>query len=402
MSYASGGSTACPNSNSISIRSGHSLPGVQSTYVRYEAASDQFVGRTVCGLPILDAMFATLPPHFPKSKRTGAVDVAIDTCFPAAPKTMKPILEFCLASLVYHEPFLRSTLKPSHKLFSTALFTTPAILESLGPLVFCGLPKPNEGLTASGIPPFTSQLGYMDRLQKEVSDMRTKLEVMLPAIIQNNDELVARFTSSVVGVLEERAIAANTVTRHGLQELLAKSLADAGVPELVQRTRQVLLTGGQQSPQVAPPPVHAPRPSMQMHMWGGKLHRVPENFTLPAGSVLVAWQHWVCGNASEGYPPFHLLTGDDMPTKDIRKDLSHLRCLMNPIENKVKELGRWIENPTPADANRMFEVGSDTIKLDINRKRRFATLSWTTHIKLLRLEKRQRAQSAPAPAESAQ
>ncbi|ETI47820.1 hypothetical protein F443_08028, partial [Phytophthora nicotianae P1569] len=62
--YCTSGSTACRSSTAVYLRAGWSLGGVQNTYLRYEAAVDMHVGRTVAGLPTNSHEFAILPPHF--------------------------------------------------------------------------------------------------------------------------------------------------------------------------------------------------------------------------------------------------------------------------------------------------------------------------------------------------
>ncbi|ETK72455.1 hypothetical protein F441_20896 [Phytophthora nicotianae CJ01A1] len=62
--YCASGSTACPSSTAVHLRAGWSLGGVQNTYLRYEAAGDMHVGRTVAGLLTNSCEFAILPPHF--------------------------------------------------------------------------------------------------------------------------------------------------------------------------------------------------------------------------------------------------------------------------------------------------------------------------------------------------
>ena len=62
--YGASGSTACPPSAALQLRAGWTLPGVQGTYLRSEAAGDMYVGRTVSGLPSDKPEFAILPPNF--------------------------------------------------------------------------------------------------------------------------------------------------------------------------------------------------------------------------------------------------------------------------------------------------------------------------------------------------
>ena len=64
--YCASGSTACPSAAAINLRAGWALGGVQDTYLRYEAAGDMYVGRTVTGLPSSQPEFAILPPQFIK------------------------------------------------------------------------------------------------------------------------------------------------------------------------------------------------------------------------------------------------------------------------------------------------------------------------------------------------
>ena len=63
-SYVSGGSTCAPPQVATNIRAGWTMGGVQDTYLRYEAAGDQYVGRVVSELPISSPKFAALPQRF--------------------------------------------------------------------------------------------------------------------------------------------------------------------------------------------------------------------------------------------------------------------------------------------------------------------------------------------------
>ena len=61
--YISSGSTCAPPQVATNIRAGWSMGTIQDTYLRYEAAGDQYVGRVACGLPIHSAKFGVLPPE---------------------------------------------------------------------------------------------------------------------------------------------------------------------------------------------------------------------------------------------------------------------------------------------------------------------------------------------------
>jgi hypothetical protein len=122
-SYCSGGQETGPQMPAIQLRAGWTLGSVQDCYIRYEAAGDQVVGRTVAGLPHLNVNFAILPPFF--RTHSDVLDTAISDCFPGAPANLHRVLESCIASVLYHSEFLRATLKAEHRLFTTPLFTRP-------------------------------------------------------------------------------------------------------------------------------------------------------------------------------------------------------------------------------------------------------------------------------------
>ena len=118
--FASSGNTSCPPNAAIQLRAGWKMGGVQDRYVRFEAAGDQFVGRTVAGLPLGEAEFSILPPHFVK------IDDDVNAClkkvFPNLPENLNYIGEFTLASLVFHSSWIRQNVSKKHQIFSSPLF----------------------------------------------------------------------------------------------------------------------------------------------------------------------------------------------------------------------------------------------------------------------------------------
>ncbi len=146
-SYVASGCTAGPSNVALCLRAGWTLGGVEDRYLRYEAAGDSHVGRTVAGLPYDKPEFAVLPPFF--VERNEIINDAIQTCFPMAPESLNRILEFCLASLVYHFDFLSNHLAVRHPLRSTPLFSSAELLPSLKALVHCRLAQTNDVIQVS-------------------------------------------------------------------------------------------------------------------------------------------------------------------------------------------------------------------------------------------------------------
>lgn len=62
--YCTNGCTDGPSISSVYLRAGWKFPGVGDTYIKYQHAGDQHVGRVASGLPFTDSSFAILPPFF--------------------------------------------------------------------------------------------------------------------------------------------------------------------------------------------------------------------------------------------------------------------------------------------------------------------------------------------------
>jgi hypothetical protein len=75
----------------------------------------------------------------------------------------------------------------------------------------------------------------------------------------------------------------------------------------------------------------------------GRYSHVPEDFTFPKGSTLIAWQMWCCGDSSRHIIPFSKLNTLDMPCKDTRKRLSDMKFLCNFIKKicDIKNVWRF-------------------------------------------------------------
>jgi hypothetical protein len=71
VTHVACGTTSSPPIVSICIRANWAMPGVMSRYIRYEAAGDMYVGRSVCGRHRLEKEFAESIPYFDFSEFSG-------------------------------------------------------------------------------------------------------------------------------------------------------------------------------------------------------------------------------------------------------------------------------------------------------------------------------------------
>jgi hypothetical protein len=206
-------------------------------------------------------------------------------------------------------------------------------------------------------------------------------------------ELVGEVVSGMSDLLEEKAVGAGTVTRHGLAEYMTevwessplyKSLSAflAQHDSSASSASSALSSTSSAHPQVT-----------TAHIWGGRFHLVPQDFSLPDGSALLAWQQYLCGDPARGYPPIRVIPPEDMPSSNLRKRLSDFKFLMRTLEEHVKAADRWIDRPTIAHANEMFYIGASALQLsfsDESSNKRSSQTKWLTLVKHLRSSKKRR------------
>ena len=108
--FCASGTLQPPSQASIDIRGGWSQGRIKDVYQHFQEAGDQYVGRTVVGLPRHDIKFSILPPHFKSTANQHFIKDCVQACFPTAPQTIYPIMKHALASLVFHQDYLRETL----------------------------------------------------------------------------------------------------------------------------------------------------------------------------------------------------------------------------------------------------------------------------------------------------
>ena len=194
--YASSGSTSCPSNTAVHLRAGWSMPGVDGTYKKFQAAGDQHVGRTVSGLPTETADFAELPPFFPQNDPE--VRSAVSSVFFNIPDSLNFVAEYCLASIVKHSEYIMKEVGEKHRVFSSPLFTDPHLLESLKKKL--GLER-DAKITATGVPPHVTLLKKFEHVTEQLVALSERIEVQTQTTVK---ELIKN--------LNEKALTNNHLT----------------------------------------------------------------------------------------------------------------------------------------------------------------------------------------------
>lgn len=372
-----------PESVSVALRPAVRLPYGQ-TFSGTERERDQIRGRFLAGLPFeKPSTFATLPPFF-KALYSAPVIAKTAACFPGASSSLRDVCKFAVASICYHSDYLRKHLPQEHPVFTSLLFHDKHVLDSLKEEVACHPALPSDPIRPTGIPQYVAMCVDMERsahdLATRVVAMKETLGIVARAVVRTAlgttihdaaiTETVDKTMDSVISKMPRFGYLGSTNT-----------LADVNQANDDDSARS------RQAPVPAPATVAAVRastatPVNTFFMWGRQTRRAPHDFVLESGSVTVMWQRWCRGDETAGIAPFRLLQPSDMPTNEQQARLADLRFLMMPIENKVRDLGLWQDNPSTETVTSWLEAVKDTLWLDDNanvgRKRPLEQLPWVT------------------------
>ena len=357
-SFRKGGSTYVANSscgltsNAINVRADWRTGSMQDKYIKYNENGDACIGRVVSGLPYDEAKFATLPPDIVGAEMS-IIHAGVQAQFGGQQQMIPRVLEFCLASLIYHYDWIVTHLDPTHSIFQTPIFTDHTLYKSLKPFVSCHCFKSGT-MTATG-------LAINTGLLNSVNDMMEQLEMIMGRLSSIPLETV----DGIKRVLEERAIGAGVVTTAGLNDSL-KSVVESVLDNrgLLPRNEQT-----QESEQQR----------IEAHFWNGAFRLLPHDYKIPITGPLCILHLWHLGDQRLGVPALKRVPPRDFSHVASRKRLCDIRFLSNKVIVSEDSLsiqvinGMWRDFLAEKSENRGV-------------RKRFGQLLWTTVVKNLRKE----------------
>lgn len=303
-----------PSTAQIFLRAGWSLGNVQDRYLFGGEGQDELCGRTVAGLPITERSFASLPPHLDKPSLDAITEQdwrAMLPCYPKLPDVFKPAIPFLFASILYHMPFLRTTLPTNHPLFSCPLVSS-GYISQYSDRVLSGIGVCSAtGIIASGIPPHLAVANEMARVSQQ--------------ILQSNEEIKSQCVQMpqqvAATILNKFTVkGAVPVTKDDFDQYFNKLVAEMKSFQANSLMAKVVSGTVSESSSV-----------YAMFTWGGKLHMVPANWTLPNNCVKDVWTLWFFGHKEDKIRPYRLLEPRDMQNQNQKSMLSKIRRVMAEI-----------------------------------------------------------------------
>ena len=334
-----------PSTVQVFLRAGWSLGNVQDRYLFAGAGGDQLTGRVLSGLPFNDSAFASLPPHFDQE---GLRLIAWDSVLPVhsrLPHTFKQALPYLLASICYHERWLRSTLPAQHPLFSSHLFASGTV-QSLQQHLLTGCNRcPFTGMVATGIPPHLV-------MSNGLTDVVKQTQLLKEELLSRCAELPAELTSTMLSKFSING--AIPLTADDMRVML-----NSVVAQVRAELRQVHAAETLASASTAPvdPSVD---PRFQLWSWGGRLHMVPQGWVFPSTNIKDTWNLWHFGHLTDKMCPLRCLKKFDLvgaaqitlwaKTSGVMKAISQSMLDMELVQTKEAVLAL-----AAADSSALFD-----------------------------------------------
>ena len=394
-SYISSGATCAPPQVATNIRAGWTMGVIQDTYLRYEAAGDQYVGRVVSGLPICSAKFAVLPPQFHNVCETDLKNF-ITLSFPNFPQNLQHTAKLFLASLIYHYDELSHKYLPiTHPihfcsfLLSNKLKTFKKSIRLLyaweDDLIIDVVPV--QGTRPSALSSEDTNMDSSSESPLESSLTIPREQMMIPRatgipahvciladmqkVIRSQQHVLTQIQRVIKDEFDERNIG-------GLDSYFNGKKMDDWISNFETRIiKKIDSTVSKNDP--PPGSKSSPFGGMLFH-WGGRFRKVPHGWIFPKKMTLHnAWKRYFLVDDEKSVCPLRYITGADLNTiNGARKILSKYKTLMAFMVAEAKTKNKFIENPTALQVDDMYGYVSGKV-LSLSNNVRAEQFLWVTH-----------------------
>ncbi|KAL7561466.1 hypothetical protein ACA910_010981 [Epithemia clementina (nom. ined.)] len=203
-----------PPPTAICIRGGWTMGHVKDIYMRYATAGDEFVGRCLCLLPLLQAKFEVSPPHFGELVGDDMAKEMVSSQYPLVHLVngFGKLCRMCLASTVYHREFVLS-FPSNHVICVTSQVlcheATVLFFDENADVVKTTMPWIDTAHHFSGIPPHVAALHNLMVVRDE------------------QQLLVDQFMERMKALLDEQGIQhGGALTAQNLRDILDEGLAE--------------------------------------------------------------------------------------------------------------------------------------------------------------------------------
>jgi hypothetical protein len=249
----------------------------------------------------------------------------------------KHVSLFLLASLVFHESWLRNNLPPAHPLFSSHLFVSGKISALRAHLAT----SETATLKPTGIPPHLS-------MAKEMAEVVAKVDLVRNEILSACRQMPQALTDTLL--TKFNVAGAIPVTMDDMKRMMN---------DVLNEVRQMHHVDKAVSASTSPSSTSSAVSGYASFEWGERIHPVPNNFILPTINIKDIWNLYWNGNKDLNWQPYRFLRGFDVSPKQ-EGQLAKTKKLMGYIvefarKNKLIEEGTKIDELTKENSSTLFD-----------------------------------------------
>ena len=307
-----------PSPAALCLRSGHSMGSIKDIYYHQSQGGDEFVGRCVSMLNMMNGEFGSSPAFFEETVLgvSDLMDQAVSEVFPHHHEIdgVKQILNRCLAAMVFHQQDILH-LSPNHAARSISIYRQSALCNELATHVqIVNSWETNKVLT--GIPPHV-------KLLVDVAGIRATQETII-------EKLYTRLMSGVTDLLDDRQIGGGELTDARLNTMVANAVA----PQF----EAINLTLTQAFSHLSPASPASPARDLGETAYAetfsnttfpirshgnGLFSRLPNDYEFPQAGAYDCWIKWNIGDTVRGIPPLRILHAKDFAFMDKEKPVNN-------------------------------------------------------------------------------
>ena len=367
--YISSGSTCAPPQVATNLRAGWTMGVIQDTYLKYEAAGDQYVGRVVSGLPVCSAKFAILPPQLDDDCDVETTDALVKSFFPGIPSHFHYCCKFFAASLLYHFEELKTIISPSHPLLIASFVTSSHVgqLRNKVSVSYAweeasvkidvirgdqehsqeqqGLLSSSSGTESSG----NGSLGSDDQTMPKGITRRIQKATGIPAhvmlmaemqrVVHSQQQVLYKLKEVISTELDKRQVGHSAFQVQSHVEDILKSFER----RVILKFDELKSSGGAGGAVVeaagAGKKVCTAPGGGHWYHWGGQYTRVPYDYNFPNKMTLKnAWLRYFLPDRMNNICPMRYFTGTDLQNiKTGRRNLSAYKMLVQFMISEAKK-----------------------------------------------------------------
>lgn len=353
------------NAVQVYLRAGWSLGNVKDRYIFAGPGGDQVVGRAVAGLPTTTTDFALLPPRFLRED----LDIikhhwrALHPNYDQFPPGLQKAFPFLVASIIYHEDYIRREWYENHPIFACNLFQIPIFenrttIDFFRSRIVTGIFHcRNTGLRASGIPPTILVLYEVNQVKESLSEMwkfiKENVVTEITSVKEVCQSLSTSLPTSILNVIYENnhTIDGAPLNMASLKEMFScyQSSQEHELRNFMERITEMI---NEKSLATMTATIISSDTSDSSEWscfhWNGQFRWVPEGYIFKSKNILDSWNLWFYGDTDKRIKPMkemfmqkrHFM--GDLVKKSCKEAFSRLAFVMKRCELKIREKGSSI------------------------------------------------------------